>query len=126
MTTTGGVCSICQAVVSSETDKSNPESQGWISTTAQTFDVFRDAATQHCAICSTLWNLTEKHRDSWLNAPEAWEPLRYKPEGPREGENLVRLNVLYQDPLKGSTADLRFRLVAIDSMYSWNWRLVLS
>ena len=115
MTTTGGICSIFQAVVSPETGKLNPDSQGWIWTTEQTLNVFRDATTQNCAICSTLWNLTEKHRDSWLEAPEAWRPLYYRPEGPRYGENLVRLNVIYHQPVKGLFTDLRFRLVAIDS-----------
>lgn len=58
----------------------------------------------------------EKHQTAWLNAAaEAWRPMEYRAEGTREGENLVRLNVMYHDPLKNNSADLRFRLVAIDS-----------
>lgn len=123
MALAGEFCSACRFVLHSGPGfdlEPYTNAYGWITPPGQTFDAFRDAAVNECVVCSTVWNATEKHGVAWSNTPaEAWKPLQYKAEGPRTEEPLVRLNVMYCDPLKhNELSDLRFRLVAINS--EWN------
>ena len=94
----------------------NPSPSGWIVPPGQTFDTFRDAVLQNFVICATVWDVCKHRQFSGLSVSmTTWEPMQYRVEAPRHKENFVRLNVIYKEPLKNDYADLRFRLVAVDS-----------
>jgi hypothetical protein len=121
MARVGEVCSICQTILCPEPDlcfEPDPES-AYFTPVGQTLDTFREASKQSCVICSTVWNLTEQHRRAWSNvSQESWEPFQYHVEKHQGEESIIRLKVLYKDPIKNDTKDLRFRLVPIDSTYT--------
>jgi hypothetical protein len=84
----------------------------------QSFETFRESAYQRCFICSTLWNLNEKYRIAWSNfQPAHWTPMLYIVRRD-EQETFLRLNVIYHDPVRGGTSDIRFRIISTEGIYS--------
>lgn len=120
MAPAGDVCSTCRSVLCPEPGVCSERDPGsvYFTPAGQTLRAFRQASQQGCAVCSTIWNLTERHRHAWSNASrETWEPLRYRVAKYQGEESVVRLNVLYKDPLKSEVDELRFRLIPVDGQY---------
>lgn len=120
MALAGDVCSTCRSVLCPEPGACAEPDPGsvYFTPAGQTLCTFREASQQGCVVCSTIWNLTERHRLAWSNASlETWEPLRYRVAKYQGEESVVRLCVLYKDPLKSEVDELRFRLIPVDGQY---------
>ena len=77
----------------------------------QTLETFREAARQQCFICSTIWNLSEKHRLAWSSLQESsWKPMTYMVL-PQIGDPDTWLTVSYSDPLHNDLS-IYFRLIS--------------
>ena len=67
----------------------------------QSFEEFKEAAVQKCAICSLIWNLTDEHPLAWSQFPiDTWEPMEYVTPASR------RLMLFYSDPVRGEPMHL--------------------
>lgn len=114
----GNTCSVCQAVLCPEPGYNfGPDPKLSYTTPAgQTLVAFRNASQEDCVICSTIFNMSEQHRLAWSDtSSKYWQPLQYRVQKYAGEEGIVRLNVIFSDPLRGSANDVRFRLIPIDS-----------
>lgn len=108
------LCSVCRGIILVEISDA---SKDLVRATGQSFEVFREAVKNKCIICSVVWQLSRQYRHIWSESPEVWEPLSFKAEVYASEENIIRLNVLWINPLKTELTDARFRLISIDGKF---------
>jgi hypothetical protein len=73
----------------------------------QSFEKFREAAAQKCAICSFIWNLTDEHPLAWSQFPiDTWKPMRYDIYAATH-----RLMLNYFDPVQGKRMFLTLKFI---------------
>ncbi|KAI1378984.1 heterokaryon incompatibility protein-domain-containing protein [Hypoxylon crocopeplum] len=90
------LCSTCRNILCPQV---NVEPSKWMSAAEQTFEDFQKAAEQ----------------GSWSQvSPQAWTPLRFQSRRAEGEENIIKVWILYHDPIKENVADLRFRLISSD------------
>ncbi len=71
------------------------------------FEEFKEAALQKCAICSLIWNLTDEHPLAWSQFPiETWVAKRYKID-----PGLRIMYLYYFDPVQGKRIMLNFKFI---------------
>ena len=81
----------------------------------ETLESFQNAILQGCYICSTMWKgFNKKLRDVWMENGAAWHPLQYRVYKEPSEEGLVKLSILYLDPIINSVTDTRFRMIISD------------
>ncbi|KAI1745447.1 heterokaryon incompatibility protein [Xylaria scruposa] len=106
------LCSICRRILCSE---SKLKPLVWFEEAEQTFEVFREAVDQGCAICSTIWNA------AWAQMlPQAWRPVSFYLEKTQssEMENITHITIRYWSPTTRKNAALWFHLIPLsDSGY---------
>jgi hypothetical protein len=113
-----GLCSICRDVVC---PKKFIASKNWINTIAQTFSIFREAVRNKCIICSVVWDLSFQYRHIWSESPELWGQMSFMSYKDYDDDNIVKLNVLYKNPLQDHRASqlaiARFHLIPVDGKF---------
>jgi hypothetical protein len=96
-------------------------SKGWIKVAAQTFNTFREAVRNKCIICSVVWDLSYQYRHIWSKSPELWEQMSFRPYIDSDDDNIVKLHVLYKNPLKdhqvAEATEAKFRLIPVDGEF---------
>jgi hypothetical protein len=88
---------------------------------AQTFNTFREAVRNKCIICSVVWDLSYQYRHIWSKSPELWEQMSFRPYRDSDEDNIVKLHVLYENPLKGlqvaEATEAEFLLIPVDGKF---------
>jgi hypothetical protein len=118
MDTPSHFCSMCLDMLKRLSESSQETPAVWLKAASQQFEAFREAAQQGCFICSTLWNLSEEHRVAWSSSPQVpWMPIQYRAESEFSG-SMIRLSILYHDPVRDVTTDIRFRMINTNCTHS--------
>ncbi|KAI1753686.1 heterokaryon incompatibility protein-domain-containing protein [Xylaria castorea] len=108
------LCSTCRRFLCPEIEV---EPFSWIKATGQTFEVFREAVEQGCAICSKIWNADDQYAKAWPQISfEAWKPVEFsfqKDESEAGIEDIIDIIVMYRNPITKSPYEwLSFCLVS--------------
>ncbi|KAF2178046.1 hypothetical protein K469DRAFT_696156 [Zopfia rhizophila CBS 207.26] len=110
------LCAVCLDFLQRLPEKVHETTNMFEKAKDQPLETFREAARQQCFICSALWNLSEKHRAAWSNPQHVpWTPMRFMARQ-EPADSLVRLNILYDDPIRGVTGDIRFRMISTNGI----------
>ncbi|KAF4339023.1 heterokaryon incompatibility [Fusarium beomiforme] len=107
------LCPICRDILLVRTSDA---SKGWVRATGQTFQIFREAVENKCIICSVPWYLSRQYRHLWAESPELWEPMDFKAHIDSGEENIIKLHILYNNPLKNQTTEAKFRLISTNDV----------
>jgi hypothetical protein len=106
------LCPVCIQIV--QPKNRSAVNAGYVTPEGQSLETFQRAAEQHCFICFSLWNLSERHRIEWANLqPSLWRPLSFSVTK-EESDSFMRLSVMYKDPTRNRgelITDVRFRLI---------------
>jgi hypothetical protein len=87
------LCSACYEMLNPREKQESPE----FNVRKQSFEEFKEAAAQKCAICSFIWNLTDEHPLAWSQFPiDTWKPMWYDIYAATH-----RLVLNYFDPVQG-------------------------
>jgi len=99
------LCSACYEVINPR-DKLEPYIDGF---RKQSFEEFKEAALQKCAICSLIWNLTAEHPRAWSQFHiDDWKSMNYyTPAG-------HRLTLYYFDPVQGNQSILTLDFIGLE------------
>lgn len=108
------LCPICQGILLVRTSDA---SKGWVKATGQTLQIFREAVENKCIICSVIWYLSRQYRHLWSESPELWEPMNFWAHIDSCEQSIIKLHVLYNNPLKNETTEAKFRLISTNGMF---------
>jgi len=113
------LCPVCILIL--QPKNRSAVNAGYVTPEGQSLETFQRAVEQHCFICFSLWNLSERHRIEWANLqPSLWRPLSFR-VSKEESESFMRLSVIYKDPTRNRSelvTDIRFRLIRPEGMLS--------
>ncbi|KAI0552835.1 heterokaryon incompatibility protein-domain-containing protein [Xylaria curta] len=113
------LCSTCRRVLCSELEV---KPSGLVEETGQTFEQFREAVEQGCAICSTMWNAEDQHPKAWAQIlPQAWKAAMFTIWKDQVSgiDDVAQVIVGYLNPINNRAAFLWFFLLS-PSDSRWN------